>query len=143
MRNILNLLMLSLLFSCVNKKTASDTEVSFVIEGMVCEEACAKVLQKELSAKEGVNFCTVNFDTKKATLKYDSKQVQMNDIERIVKGVNDGQYEIHEVEIKEISTSDKNSMLENSSNGSSSNNGLFSIKSFESFNILQLVTNIF
>ena len=48
---------------------------SFSVEGMTCAVGCAKTIQEDLTALDGVQKATVNFDTKLATVTFD-KTVQ-------------------------------------------------------------------
>ncbi len=91
-------LIVSLLFaftSCKNKttpetKTVEITETtpekvlnpdanyvtaSFSVEGMKCAMGCAKVIEKNLFAMDGVREAVVDFDTQTATVIYDDELV--------------------------------------------------------------------
>jgi periplasmic mercuric ion binding protein len=63
---------------------------SFHIEGMSCAVMCASKIEKELSAMEGVQKATVDFEKKTATVEYDSaKQTPEKFVEK-VESVADG-----------------------------------------------------
>jgi mercuric ion binding protein len=46
-------------------------KVNFTVDGMTCAVGCAKTIQEELSALEGVQTATVNFEKKLATINFD------------------------------------------------------------------------
>ena len=45
---------------------------TFNIEGMTCAIGCAKTIQEELTAMDGVQKATVDFDKKTATVEFDA-----------------------------------------------------------------------
>ncbi|MEZ4854713.1 heavy-metal-associated domain-containing protein [Flavobacterium sp.] len=51
---------------------AKMEEASFTIDGMTCAMGCAKAIEGELSALEGVQEAKVDFDTKEATVSFDA-----------------------------------------------------------------------
>lgn len=89
---ILPLLTLVLVISSCKKETTIETKIveisettqekvlnpdanyvtaSFGVEGMKCAMGCAKVIEKNLFAMDGVKEAVVDFDTKTATVTYD------------------------------------------------------------------------
>lgn len=74
-------------------KTAVTGKVettSFTISGMTCAVMCAAKIEKELSAMDGVQKATVDFDKKTATVEYDNaKQTPEKFVEK-VESVADG-----------------------------------------------------
>lgn len=55
------------------KVTAENLQTaSFNIEGMSCAVGCAKTIEKKLAGLDGVQEAKVDFDTKTATVSYDS-----------------------------------------------------------------------
>ena len=70
-----------------NAKLATTT---FNISGMTCAVGCAKTIEKELSATTGVKAAAVNFDTKTATVEYDSNTQSPEKIVTIVEKTGDG-----------------------------------------------------
>ncbi len=111
MKKSLLILALSTLFltSCKdNKAVASDTTpegtteakplavvgkvetASFTIEGMSCEIMCAAKIQKELTATEGVQKATVDFEEKIATIEYDAAVTSPEKLIEKVEAVNGG-----------------------------------------------------
>jgi len=94
-----------LLTSCKEKattETATQTEAkttaavgkvetaSFTIEGMSCEIMCASKIQKELTATEGVQKATVDFEKKMATVEYDASVTSPEKLIEKVEAVNGG-----------------------------------------------------
>lgn len=63
---------------------------SFTIEGMSCEIMCASKIQKELTATEGVQKATVDFEKKSATVEYDSAVTSPEKLVEKVEAVNGG-----------------------------------------------------
>lgn len=63
---------------------------SFNIEGMSCEIMCASKIQKELTATDGVQNATVDFDNKLATIEYDSAVTSPEKLIELVEAVNGG-----------------------------------------------------
>lgn len=63
---------------------------SFTIEGMSCEIMCASKIQKELTASEGVQKASVDFDKKLATIEYDAGVTTPEKLIEMVEAVNGG-----------------------------------------------------
>ena len=63
---------------------------SFTVEGMSCEIMCASKIQKELSATEGVQKATIDFEKKLATIEYDSAVTSPEKLVEKVESVNGG-----------------------------------------------------
>lgn len=75
------------------KTTAAVGKVetaSFTIEGMSCAVMCASKIQKELANTSGVQKATVDFETKTATVEYDSAQLTPEKLVETVEAVNGG-----------------------------------------------------
>lgn len=64
---------------------------SFTIEGMTCAIGCAKTIQDELSALDGVQKATVDFDKKLATVSFDAAKQSPEKIIKVVEATGDGQ----------------------------------------------------
>ena len=75
---------------------------SFNIEGMSCAVMCASKIEKELTAMDGVQKATVDFEKKTATVEYDnSKQTPENFVTK-VEGIADGKtYKVANVKSSE------------------------------------------
>ena len=76
----------------IKKEIASENlkETSFSIEGMTCAVGCAKTIQEELSALDGVQTATVDFDKKLATVTFDKTVQNPESLTKIVEATGDG-----------------------------------------------------
>lgn len=76
----------------VKKEIAAENlkETSFSIEGMTCAVGCAKTIQEELSALDGVQTATVDFDKKLATVTFDKTVQNPESLTKIVEATGDG-----------------------------------------------------
>ena len=63
---------------------------SFEIEGMTCAMGCAKTIEEELGAMEGVQKATVDFDSKKATVVFDKTIQNQDNLTKVVEATADG-----------------------------------------------------
>ena len=63
---------------------------SFEIEGMTCAIGCAKTIEEELGALEGVQKATVDFDSKKATVVFDKTVQNQDNLTKVVEATADG-----------------------------------------------------
>ena len=63
---------------------------SFEIEGMTCAIGCAKTIEEELGALEGVQKATVDFDSKKATVIFDKTIQNQDNLTKVVEATADG-----------------------------------------------------
>ena len=63
---------------------------NFEIEGMTCAIGCAKTIEDELSALDGVQKATVDFDSKKATVVFDKTIQNQENLTKVVEGTADG-----------------------------------------------------
>ena len=59
---------------------------NFSIEGMTCEIGCAKTIEKELNALDGVQ----NFKKKSATISFDKTILKTENISKVVEATGDG-----------------------------------------------------
>lgn len=64
--------------------------VSFEIEGMTCAIGCAKTIEEELGALDGVQKATVDFDSKKATVVFDKTIQNQESLTKVVEATADG-----------------------------------------------------
>lgn len=69
---------------------ANLQKASFTIEGMTCAVGCAKTIQEELSALEGVQSATVDFEKKLASVSFDKTIKTPGELTKIVEKVGDG-----------------------------------------------------
>ena len=65
-------------------------KASFEIEGMTCAMGCAKTIEKELSALDGVEKATVDFDKKTATVVFDKTVQNQENLTKTVQATGDG-----------------------------------------------------
>ncbi len=104
------------------------------IEGMMCEKGCKSTIQNKLSEMDGVSSCEINFEAKKAIIKYDSKKLNVDDFINKINGIADGIYKATLVEDKDIENTplkpnDKNGQ----NNGASVSEFSFQIPNFYKF----------
>lgn len=105
MKNILFLVIFSLLFTACNKAknaprsepkvTNTDIAVNYKhieieIEGMTCEIGCARTIQSKLSKVVGVLDAHVDFESKKGTFTYDANIVSKDAIAKEIAGIAGG-----------------------------------------------------
>ena len=55
------------------------------IEGMVCAMGCAAVIEKNLNKTTGIKKAKVDFESKKATLIFDTKVLSPNEVIQVVR----------------------------------------------------------
>ena len=109
-KSILSIAVTSLLFiSCKEATTDSsaDNQISssakkeivaavkpetatFHIEGMSCAIGCAKTIQEELTALDGVQTAKVDFDKKLATVTFDKTVQTPENLTKVVQATGDG-----------------------------------------------------
>ena len=63
---------------------------SFSIEGMTCAIGCAKTIQEDLTALDGVQDAKVDFDTKLATVTFDKTVQNQEKFTKVVESAADG-----------------------------------------------------
>jgi copper chaperone CopZ len=63
---------------------------SFEIKGMTCAMGCAKTIEEELGAMEGVQKATVDFDSKKAIVIFDKTIQNQDNLTKVVEATADG-----------------------------------------------------
>lgn len=63
---------------------------NFSIEGMTCEIGCAKTIEKELNALDGVQKATIDFKKKSATISFDKTILKTENISKVVEATGDG-----------------------------------------------------
>lgn len=63
---------------------------SFSVEGMTCAVGCAKTIQEDLTALDGVQKATVDFDTKLATVTFDKTVQTPEKLTTVVEATADG-----------------------------------------------------
>ena len=68
------------LLSCVGFLLAGETTATYKVEGMMCGVNCPKAVKKSLKGVDGVTTCTVDFDSKTATVTYDDEIIDSKKI---------------------------------------------------------------
>jgi periplasmic mercuric ion binding protein len=63
---------------------------SFTVEGMTCAVGCAKTIQEELTALDGVQDAKVDFDKKEATVTFDKTIQTPESLTKVVQATGDG-----------------------------------------------------
>ena len=71
-------------------KLANLEKTSFSIEGMTCAIGCAKTIQEELSGLDGVQDAIVDFDKKRATIRFDKTIQTLENLIKVVEKTGDG-----------------------------------------------------
>jgi copper chaperone CopZ len=131
-----------LLFACSNEKSPQEilanTNSSFVIEGMTCEEMCAKRIEDKIARTAGVKDCTVDFENNRATLSYDNKTADIETIVSMVEEMADNKYSIKDLQTETISSSNGDI----NSTESNETNQILSGSNFEMPNLLEYFRNI-
>ena len=73
-------------------------KVSFKIDGMVCPDGCAKMIEKKLSETQGVQEAKVDFKAKTATVSFDLDKLSSADLVKAVESAGDGKtYKVSDV----------------------------------------------
>ncbi|PZX93951.1 heavy-metal-associated domain-containing protein [Flavobacterium aquariorum] len=63
---------------------------NFTVEGMTCAIGCAKTIQEELTALDGVQTAKVDFDKKLATVTFDKTVQTPESLTKVVQATGDG-----------------------------------------------------
>ena len=98
----------TLLFSCkdtASKPTTENSEptskkeiaiavkpekVTFTIDGMVCPDGCAKMIEKKLADTKGVQEAKVDYEAKTATVNFDLDKLSSEQLVKAVESAGDG-----------------------------------------------------
>jgi copper chaperone CopZ len=134
------------MYSCSESTEEISTEINadnvvtadYNVEGMVCAMGCAKTIQDELSAMNGVASCEVSFENGTAHVEFDKTQLSENDVIAAIEGMADGKYKVNKNE--ESVESEEDSELEVSEEGEGSVSEV-SLPSFEMPNLVELLFN--
>lgn len=77
---------------------AHPETASFKIDGMVCPDGCAKMIEKKLNGLNGVQEAKVDFETKTVTVNFDLDQISSEDLVKTVETSGDGKtYKVSDV----------------------------------------------
>ncbi len=84
------------------KKPIENPETaSLTIEGMTCEIGCAKTIESKLANLDGVESAKVDFESKIATIVYDSKVQNKESLVKTVEAVAGGDtYKVSDAKIE-------------------------------------------
>lgn len=63
---------------------------SFTIDGMTCAMGCAKTIENKLASQAGVGQAVVDFETKIATVKFDSEKQSLESLTKTIEAVAGG-----------------------------------------------------
>ena len=69
-----------------SRPNGAGERVDLPITGMTCA-ACANRIEKQLGKQAGVDSCSVNFATSKATVNFDPEKIKVSDLIQTVKDV--------------------------------------------------------
>jgi periplasmic mercuric ion binding protein len=73
-------------------------KVSFKIDGMVCPDGCAKMIEKKLAETQGVQEVNVDYEAKTATVNFDLDKISSQDLVKAVESAGDGKtYKVSDV----------------------------------------------
>jgi periplasmic mercuric ion binding protein len=71
---------------------------SFSIDGMVCPDGCAKMIEKKLVDMPGVQDAKVDYEAKKAIVNFDLDKLSSTDLVKAVETAGDGKtYKVSDV----------------------------------------------
>ena len=138
---VLFIAFLSLLAACnmsSSDSVTANSNTTFALNGMTCEEMCAKRIESKISRMKGVKSCEVNFEKETATLLYDDKKVELDNLIANVESMSDNKYSITDIKTEKIS----NSNSESSSSDGEETGSIMSAPSFELPNIMEYLRNI-
>ena len=78
---------------------ANVETTSFKIDGMVCPDGCAAMIERKLAALEGVEDANVDFDNKTATISYDAEKQTPETLVSTVENIpnTNGAYKVSDV----------------------------------------------
>ncbi len=71
--------LIAILFTC-SMLFCGEKTFSYSIEGMTCAFGCANKVNTAITSLDGVSKCNVDFDSKTATVTYDTDKVKSDDI---------------------------------------------------------------
>ena len=85
----------------VNENVVADAKTKLALDGMVCAMGCVSAIQNELRATPGVASAIVNYDESFASIEYDSKLVNEDQLIAAIQGIGDHSYTAKKFEIEE------------------------------------------
>ncbi len=133
---------LTFLMGCGNSNDSenvmANASTSMKISGMTCEEMCAGRIEDKIARMSGVKSCEVDFENEMATVIYDKKKVDIDEVILKVGDMNDGQYGISEVKTENIT----NTNSDVNSTGGGETGQILTAPSFELPNLADYFRNI-
>lgn len=138
---VLFIAIIAVLSGCSSSATDSvvaNANTTFALDGMTCEEMCAKRIEAKIARMEGVKSCEVDFEKENATLIYDDKKVELDNLIANVESMSDNKYSVTDIKTEKIS----NSNSESSSSDGEETGSIMSAPSFELPNIMEYLRNI-
>lgn len=126
----------------INVKSENVVVADYSVEGMVCAMGCAKTIQDELAAMNGVVACNVDFENGKAHIEYDKSQLNEKELIAVIEGLAEGKYKVSEWSGGDVAVEKKEAELEvEESEKSEGSSGEVFLPSFEMPNLLDLLLN--
>lgn len=136
------ILSLTFLMGCGNASDSENVVVnassSMKISGMTCEEMCAGRIEDKITRMAGVKSCEVDFESEVATVFYDKRKVDIDEVILKVGDMNDGQYGISGVKTENIT----NTNSDVNSKGGIESGQIMTVPSFELPNLADYFRNI-
>lgn len=133
---------LSFLFGCgssdVAEKVMANASTSMKIDGMTCQEMCASRIEEKIARMSGVKSCVVDFENEMATLIYDEKTLEIDEVVLKIEDMSDGKYTVSEMNTEKIT----NTNSEVNSGGGSETGKIMTAPSFELPNLADYLRNI-
>lgn len=69
---------------------AKPQTATLTIDGMMCPDGCAKVIEGKLGKLNGVSEAKVDYDSKVATITFDGDVQNVEDMTKMIEGIGDG-----------------------------------------------------
>lgn len=82
-------------------QTADGAHASIGIEGMFCEQGCARFIEESLTDLEGVKQVQVYFNQKRAEVVFDESALDGKDLVNHIEDLQDGLYDVTTIDLEE------------------------------------------
>ncbi len=76
--------------SCSKEKAPKLKTVEVMIEGMTCEQGCARLIRSKVAKEVGVQYAAVSFKAKKGVFTYDASKTSKENIIKKINSIADG-----------------------------------------------------
>lgn len=83
-------------------EVVADSSTELTIEGMMCIKGCVGIISSTLNKTPGVGEFEIDFDTSKAKIAYDSKQISEQGIIDVIQSIADGAYKAYPVNAESV-----------------------------------------